>query len=91
MDSMSPAVQRVRVSAASRAARHAARRTDGAAELDDAHVRLAFAAVDGDARDARQPVLHHVRDMGHHLHGLAQVLALALLLDHGLPSVSCAV
>lgn len=45
------------------------RRADGAAELDDAHVRGAVAAVAGDARDALDPLLDGVGDVRYNLAG----------------------
>ena len=54
------------------------------AQLNDADVGRAGAAVDGDVGDALNPVLDGVRDVGHDLHGLAQVVAPPLLLDDGL-------
>ena len=57
---------------------------DGAAQLDDADVGGAVAAVDGDMRDALDPVLDGVCDVRHHLHRLPQVVAAPLALDHRL-------
>ena len=47
----------------------------GAADLDDGHILVAGHAQDG--------TLDLVGDVGDHLHGAAQVVAPALLLDHG--------
>mmetsp|Transcript_61132 Transcript_61132/g.146013 ORF Transcript_61132/g.146013 Transcript_61132/m.146013 type:complete len:357 (+) Transcript_61132:1083-2153(+) len=66
---------------------HALNVSDGAAELDDAHVRLGAiilgvgAGLDGAARHSLDPIRDRRCDVRHHLDSLAEVLALALLLD----------
>ena len=49
--------------------------SDGSTQLDDADVRLGAGLVDGDLRDALDPFLDGVGDVGHDLHGLAEVVA----------------
>ena len=68
--------------------RHRLDVADGAAELDDAHIRRIGLAVHRDLRHALDPLLDLVRDMRDHLHGLAQVLALALLRDDALVNLA---
>ena len=60
---------------------HALHVADGAAKLDDAHVRLLARVVDGYAGNLLHPFLDGVGDVGDDLHRLAQVVALALALD----------
>ncbi len=54
---------------------------DSSAELDDADVGLLARLVDGDARDALDPVLDRVGQVRDDLHRLAEVVAAALALD----------
>mmetsp|Transcript_80334 Transcript_80334/g.194760 ORF Transcript_80334/g.194760 Transcript_80334/m.194760 type:complete len:390 (-) Transcript_80334:508-1677(-) len=61
--------------------RHALDVTHRAAELDDAHVGRSVVSVGGDMSDALDPVLDGVGHVRHHLHRLAQVVPLALLLE----------
>mmetsp|Transcript_41264 Transcript_41264/g.119331 ORF Transcript_41264/g.119331 Transcript_41264/m.119331 type:complete len:277 (-) Transcript_41264:12-842(-) len=56
--------------------------TDSSAELDHADLRPEAAAVHGPLGYAVQPLDYGTRDVGHDLHGLAQVLTTTLLLDH---------
>lgn len=61
---------------------HALDVADGAAQLDDAHVRLLARVIHGDARHALDPLLDRIRDVRHHLHRLAKIVAPPLALDH---------
>ena len=58
--------------------------TNSAAQLDDADSGRAVTAIDGDMRDALNPVLDGVCDVRHHLHRLPQVVSTPLALDHRL-------
>lgn len=60
---------------------HALDVADGAAQLNDADIRLFARVVDGDARDLLDPVLDGIGDVGHDLHRLAEIVALALALN----------
>lgn len=61
--------------------RHALHVTNCATKLDDAHIRLLACVVDGNACNLLHPFLDGICDVWHHLHRLAQVVALALTLD----------
>ena len=54
------------------------------AQLDHAYVGRAGPAVDRDVGDPLDPLLDGVRDVGHDLDRLAQVVAAPLLFDDGL-------
>lgn len=58
--------------------------TDGAAKLDDAHIRRPIAVVHGDVRHALNPVLDGICDVRHNLDCLSQVVPSALPLYHRL-------
>ena len=61
--------------------RHALDIADSTTQLDDANIWLFVAIVDGYPCDPLDPILNRIRDVRHHLNGLAQVRPLALLLD----------
>mmetsp|Transcript_28961 Transcript_28961/g.77895 ORF Transcript_28961/g.77895 Transcript_28961/m.77895 type:complete len:484 (-) Transcript_28961:587-2038(-) len=61
---------------------HALDVTHSAAQLDDAYVGGVALAVCGRVCDALDPLLDGVGDVRHHLHRLAQEVALALFLQH---------
>lgn len=62
--------------------RHALDVSNGASQLNDAHIGLLACIVDRYAGDALDPFLDGVGDVGHDLHGFAQVVALAFPLDN---------
>mmetsp|Transcript_3119 Transcript_3119/g.7052 ORF Transcript_3119/g.7052 Transcript_3119/m.7052 type:complete len:660 (-) Transcript_3119:273-2252(-) len=59
-----------------------------AAQLDDAHVRVARQAVCRDVRNSLDPLHDRVRQMWDNLHGLAKVVSLALSLEACLVDLS---
>jgi hypothetical protein len=61
--------------------RHALDVAHSASKLDNANIRFFTRVVDGYTRNLLDPVLNSIGDVWHHLHRLAQVVALALALD----------